>query len=226
MRRHRGFTLIELLVVVGIIALLLAMLMPSLARAREQAKQVQCLSNMRQIACAFVGYINNNRGKFPRPAVEPEPEDWIYWSGGRNPDEGVIVPYLGTRFQPEIYRCPSDDCTAHLWGYNYSYSVNEIICSWKGRGRDTLNISQIYSASDKILLIDESIDTVDDGCWAWQWLDGGGRNVISNRHDKNAERVSDPNAGRGNVAFVDGHAAFIARSASFDPHYYDALLPN
>ncbi|HEX7009283.1 MAG TPA: prepilin-type N-terminal cleavage/methylation domain-containing protein, partial [Phycisphaeraceae bacterium] len=56
MKRHRAFTLIELLVVISIIALLISILMPALRHAREAAINVQCLSNLRQIAVAAVAY--------------------------------------------------------------------------------------------------------------------------------------------------------------------------
>ncbi|MEI8195683.1 MAG: prepilin-type N-terminal cleavage/methylation domain-containing protein [Phycisphaerae bacterium] len=62
---RRGFTLIELLVVVAIIALLIAILLPSLGRAKEQAKAVQCLSNLKQMASASFAYADNNNGRFP-----------------------------------------------------------------------------------------------------------------------------------------------------------------
>jgi len=68
-RKAFGFTLVELLVVIGIIAILMSVLLPSLSRARESAKRVQCLSNLKQISTAFFMYTEENKGWFPMPAV-------------------------------------------------------------------------------------------------------------------------------------------------------------
>src|SRR4051812_2852977 len=111
-RRHVAFTLVELLVVIGIIALLIAILMPSLSRARQQGQRIQCMSNMRQIGMATMQYTNENKGWFPRAAGGGSAfDDWIYWDSARatTRNDGRLVKYLGPQFVEAHYRCPSDN---------------------------------------------------------------------------------------------------------------------
>src|SRR2546423_15611689 len=66
--RKSAFTLVELLVVIGIIALLIGVLLPALNKARESARRVQCLSNMRQISVAIISFANEHNGLMPGAA--------------------------------------------------------------------------------------------------------------------------------------------------------------
>jgi prepilin-type N-terminal cleavage/methylation domain-containing protein/prepilin-type processing-associated H-X9-DG protein len=73
-RRHRhGFTLVELLVVIGIIAVLIAVIMPALQKARRSAVMLQCAGNMRQIGAAISAYAQENRGVLPFAAMKVTP---------------------------------------------------------------------------------------------------------------------------------------------------------
>src|SRR5260221_10542886 len=76
-RSNRGFTLIELLVVIAIIAILAAMLLPALGRAKESGKKANCISNLHQMGIGLLMYADNNNGLIPRADNQPTDPLWF-----------------------------------------------------------------------------------------------------------------------------------------------------
>lgn len=96
-KRKSGFTLIELLVVIAIIALLLGILLPSLGRAREQARKIACLSNMRQMGVAVSAYLLDSDYRLPPSSCHCEDpnEHWLF----------ILSRYTHEQL---LFQCPSD----------------------------------------------------------------------------------------------------------------------
>lgn len=230
--RRAGFTLVELLVVIGIIALLISILVPSLSRARETAQRITCLSNMRQLGLAMMMYTQENKGKFPAVGLG-QAEDWLYGAVGRDRNEGRLVKYQGGRYNPKIYYCPSDAAEARKSrGLDFSYTVNWNICWYPSRNPPAgtvypPTIGRIVNSSKKILMIDESAQTLDDPCWAPENWFNDTQNMLAIRHDKQAEKAKGLTqqqvlqAGRGNCVFADGHADFTPRKDALTKEFFD-----
>ena len=121
-RRGLGtaFTLIELLVVIAIIAILAAMLLPSLSRAQEAGRTATCTSNLKQFGLALTLYAQDNSDKLPGT------QDWLF-TQGTNIYSGTLFPYLRLA---RIYLCPTDAIQLkRKSSYNpnwrdFSYSMN------------------------------------------------------------------------------------------------------
>lgn len=113
MNKRTAFTLVELLVVIGIIAVLISILLPSLKQARESANTVQCMSNMRQIGMAILMYSNENGGSLPIHTTTSNVsfDDLLSRYDGRNLSEDEINKSgldVGTRDSNRLYLCPSE----------------------------------------------------------------------------------------------------------------------
>ena len=146
--KRKSFTLIELLVVVAIIAVLVAMLLPALQSARETAKDMKCLANLRQIGTAFAQYMMDNGDGFPYTRQNPFQgrPDGPYWM----PNLQVLLeetlprgedficrnrpwwPGEGAALDKPWRRCPVWGCPNDLSGWYALYGSSYLYISYAG----------------------------------------------------------------------------------------------
>ena len=104
-RAREGFSLLELLVVIGIIALLIGILVPTLSKSREAAARAECMSNVRQLVTAANVYMANNKGMTPAALFQNDAGNAVASPWGESIGH-ALEPYLDG--DPEqLYRCPS-----------------------------------------------------------------------------------------------------------------------
>ncbi len=145
MRSRRGFTLIELLVVIAIIGILAAMLFPVFARARESARKIQCLSNVKNIALAIQMYLTDYDRFFPR-LHDPEARAYMVENSCGGCDSAADC--FGTLMNPylkhpvildeyiknrDVWRCPSARYTKTFginWGYGNGNWLQYLKDTW------------------------------------------------------------------------------------------------
>jgi hypothetical protein len=218
-RSRRAFALVELLVVIGIVALLIAILLPVLSRARAQANRVACLSNIKQLGTALLMYCNDNDEYFPTCAwwdeglaYRPYPEDWVHWQANRVLDDSAIAKYVGRGEQlKRILRCPADSFDGRKprvgimpgqGPYLYSYAMNvEAGSNLRTYPGSRTKITQWRAPARKLLLTENREDSNAAPLW------GGSR--LAQRHGKgmSAGRVI---ATRASMLFFDNHAESVS----------------
>ena len=134
-RKSQGFTLIELLVVIAIIAILAAILFPVFAQAREKARQISCLSNLKQIGLATVQYVQDYDETYPCGWM-PDYQSTTNKKDGTTMWRIAILPYIQKYGNPNdmydargnwgVYSCPSLPANNTFgptsYGYNCAYS--------------------------------------------------------------------------------------------------------
>ncbi len=182
-RGERGFTLIELLVVIAIIAILAAMLLPALGRAKTKTQGISCMNNGRQLGTAWIMYADDSQGKLVNAFDLPVGgwlDGWLNYNGATDNTnilllkQGRLDPHLKST---AVYKCPAD--LSRSFGRSgearvRSISMNQMFRSWND-GHSPSPPWRIYKTTSDMtipppvnlwVIIDENPDSVNDAAFA------------------------------------------------------------
>jgi len=227
---RRAFTLIELLVVIAIIAILAGLLLPALARAKEQGRTARCISNARQMGLALTMYVDDHGVYPPLRFPSPNPAMYFGWND-------ALTPYLNKWTNTSsVFRCPSFkfrhagtigikvsiDSAVGSYGYNsdspYALSPTAFITDVDIVSR-LVRESQVVAPSQMIALGDSYLverqpEKIMEGMLELQYIPIKFRGKLpSFKHEQ--KEVNARHAGKHNVAFCDGHVEGIKYTRLF-----------
>ena len=209
-QKRSGFTLVELLVTIGILVVLLALLLPAVRGAREQAENVRCQNNVRTITHAMLSYALDNEAALPSAPsnttdVWPRARsDKAYLFTATNAltiefDHGAIMKYLGPRsLRPRIMLCTAAIATTRS---NYSYVLNDELTNTNSAGQfQPQRLFQIPRPAQKILIFEA--DAPDDGHF----------NLNGSTDQPSINHFRRGNKGSANYGFADEHVESLTRA--------------